>query len=200
MSVCPCCVEKQSARALAGSVAEIPPTAFDCYAWKAMTTFGGVDDFKRVLPRMLELVCFAPGEVEFEIDQVFSKLEYARWQEWPQDEQDAIFLFLRELWMEELRAPGSLFFDQRELFIALFPEIDVNTLLLKLSDNELANVADNDLLQYVVASGRANEWIARWELAFFRAEGNQALQSRFSELIDSIQAFNQSRTPAPSEN
>jgi len=79
------------------------------YLWKAITTWGGSNDFKHFLPRILELVAETHGCVpgvnpdhlgclDPDFDLVCSKLAYAQWQTWPSKEQDAVSGFLSEFW------------------------------------------------------------------------------------------------------
>lgn len=72
------------------------------YAFKAMTTWGDVDDFKWFLPRLLELA----GELDF--DLVLGKVAYAHWTEWPARERDAVRAFLLAEWHALFAAFPSL--------------------------------------------------------------------------------------------
>lgn len=64
-------------------------SAFERFAWKAVTTWGTADDLRHFLPRMLELTTY--GDVELlERWIVYNKIRYAKWRSWPQSEQDAI--------------------------------------------------------------------------------------------------------------
>lgn len=74
---------------LAAPLRDLPPAAFERFAWKAVSTWGSADDLRHFLPRMLELCLFKhdfPSEAEF----LFGKINYAKWRTWPQPEQDAI--------------------------------------------------------------------------------------------------------------
>jgi hypothetical protein len=74
------------------------------YAFKAMTTWGELEDFKHFLPRLLEL---AASDHQFDHDYVAYKLDYARWQSWPQEERHAIVRYLLALWRVVLSAYPS---------------------------------------------------------------------------------------------
>jgi hypothetical protein len=67
------------------------------YAFKAMTTWGEVRHFKHFLPRLFELAADAPGDFELEI--LFGKLQYAKWEEWSPVERDCVDQYLRAFWM-----------------------------------------------------------------------------------------------------
>lgn len=54
---CPCCRLGAHERDLhAAPLRELPEEHVGYFAFKAMTTFGGVDDFRHFLPRIAELV------------------------------------------------------------------------------------------------------------------------------------------------
>jgi hypothetical protein len=70
----------------------------DLYARKAMTTWGGVEDFKHFLPRLLELLA-RDGQLDVcEPEVLLGKLAYGRWARWPAAEQAAVTDYLRALW------------------------------------------------------------------------------------------------------
>jgi hypothetical protein len=62
------------------------------YAFHALTTWGGLDEFKHFLPRMLELLWREPHWVE--ADLLVGKLDYAVWRNWAETEQRAVEQFL----------------------------------------------------------------------------------------------------------
>lgn len=66
------------------------------FAFKTMTTWGSVDDFKHFLPRLLEL---APDEpVYLDLPALLRKLDYAHWQSWPLKEQAAVQDYFITYW------------------------------------------------------------------------------------------------------
>lgn len=88
------------ARALhRGRLAEIEPEALAPYAFHAMTTWGGVDEFKHFIPRLLELLWREPHWADATL--LVGKLGYARWRDWPEGEQRAIERFL-DAWFRAL--------------------------------------------------------------------------------------------------
>jgi hypothetical protein len=66
------------------------------YYFKAMTTWGGVEDFKHFLPRILEQLTTLPSGVEEWV--ALSKLNYGHYEAWPAREQDAVHQFLLAFW------------------------------------------------------------------------------------------------------
>lgn len=66
------------------------------YAFKAMTTWGNVNDFKHFLPRILELM--RGDELNIHASTVLGKLKYGRWGSWESAEQKAVTAFLIAWW------------------------------------------------------------------------------------------------------
>ena len=95
---CPCCVTDEDGRRIRSrSLRALSAEDLERYASKALTTWGDTDDFRHFLPRLLELVTGSPyDDITNEI--LLSKLAYARWWDWPQEEQDAIELVLWLRW------------------------------------------------------------------------------------------------------
>lgn len=73
------------------------------FAFKAMTTWSTVDDFKHFLPRLLELL---PG---LDVELVLGKVGYASFERWPDVEQRAVRRHLRALFVATLEVfPAAL--------------------------------------------------------------------------------------------
>lgn len=81
------------------------------YAFKAMTTWGEVTHFKHFLPRLFELA--ADGPLDFELEILFGKLEYAKWEEWAPVERECVNDYLRALWLLTIRQPPPDEYDER---------------------------------------------------------------------------------------
>lgn len=77
------------------------------YAFKAMTTWGTLDDYKHFLPRILELSSTREAQPwpGLEWWLVASKIRYGGWSTWPDDERRAVFGFLRGTWSVILDTP-----------------------------------------------------------------------------------------------
>lgn len=65
------------------------------YAFRAMTTFGGVTDFRHFFPRIAELVTQHGFVGALDFGVLIRKLDYGDWKTWPATERDAI-----ERWLE----------------------------------------------------------------------------------------------------
>ncbi len=92
---CPHCkLEESEARLHARSLRELGWQDLEDYAFKAMTTFGDVDDFKHFIPRLLELCLPVDAAWPFEPDVVLEKLAYAEWKSWPRPESEAVRAFV----------------------------------------------------------------------------------------------------------
>ena len=86
----------------------LPPSAFDRYQWKAITTWGNVDDFKHFLPRLLEIIATptpqdAHSDVEAQL--IFGKLRYGEWRSWNPAEQWALDAYFDAFWSVLLVRP-----------------------------------------------------------------------------------------------
>lgn len=93
---CPCCVKDDDQQTIhSKTLRRLSGEDLAQYAFKAMTTWGGADDLRHFLPRLLELVAFDKLGVETEI--VFHKLSYADWQNWSEKEREAIIVYFKEL-------------------------------------------------------------------------------------------------------
>jgi hypothetical protein len=76
------------------------------YAFKAMTTWGTVEDFKHFLPRIFELAATSE-DFPLDLEVAVGKLSYGKWRSWPEREQSAIELFLNAWWENALSRPLS---------------------------------------------------------------------------------------------
>lgn len=84
-------VEKLQSRPLR----DLTVSDLDRYVRSALTTWGGVPEFKHFLPRIFELIVRRPTAID---PLVFEKLDYAEWRSWPKVEQDAVDAYLAALW------------------------------------------------------------------------------------------------------
>ncbi len=83
------------ARLRARPLRELTGADLDRFARSALTTWGGVDDFKHFLPRIFELLVREPGRVDA---LVVERLALADWRTWPVEEQEVVEAFLAALW------------------------------------------------------------------------------------------------------
>ena len=100
---CPHCVAEADA---------LTANDLEHYAFKAMTTWGSVDEFKHFLPRLFEILA-RDGEADFTLAEiVLSKPGYGKWQKWTRNERVAVDDFFRALWLDLLsRHPHPLSAD-----------------------------------------------------------------------------------------
>jgi hypothetical protein len=70
------------------------------YCFSAIMTQGSVNDFRYLLPRLLQGIAEEQCGCNPEI--LFGKLSYAKWLTWPEDEIVAVRRYLRALWSKAL--------------------------------------------------------------------------------------------------
>ena len=108
---CDHCVDPRETELLAKTpLHDLSLEALRRYSFKAMTTWGEAKHFKHFLPRLFELAVDAPSE--FELEVLFGKLEYAKWQEWPTIERDSVEGYLREFWRAAIGQPPMDEYDE----------------------------------------------------------------------------------------
>lgn len=122
---------------------ELSGNALGDYAMWAITTVGGVDEYKHYLPRILQHALLTPGEPGFDPLLILSRLEYARWHEWTTQEQSAVKDVLQASWnWARLQHPDEL--DAMNWFVSVVRlEKDISSLL----EAWLANMMPNSALQ-----------------------------------------------------
>jgi hypothetical protein len=104
---CPCVGPRTHEPLCTVALSDITADMMSPYATKAMTTWGGVNDFKYFLPRLLELACTGDGErtLGTSAADVAAKLAYGQWTGWPETEQVALREFWAAAWLAHLHAP-----------------------------------------------------------------------------------------------
>ncbi len=102
------------------------------YHGSALHTWGEVKHYKHFLPRVLELKGLNRKNPFLNLDEIYYKLVDAKWQEWPEKEQEAIRRFALEDWKhfikKEVRGVGDFklkyfecFFD-KEMVVTLWEQ------------------------------------------------------------------------------
>jgi hypothetical protein len=100
---CPCCIRRRNTDALLGTpLRELSGTTLWPYASGAFLTVGAVDDFRYLLPRILDVSIHDPGNM-LDPEVVLGKLDLARWRSWPSAEQEAIETFI-DVWFDHALA------------------------------------------------------------------------------------------------
>ena len=109
---CPCCVSETDKSTLhSKQLRELEVDDLSYYAYKAMTTWGDVNDYKHYLPRIFELT--ARRKFIVDIFVTLGKLEYGKWKEWDATEQEAITNFLFAWWKLDINT--TIHFDSEVL-------------------------------------------------------------------------------------
>ena len=131
MEACPCCVtDDDQRRLLSKPLRDLSADDLDLYAYKAMTTWGTVADFKHFLPRLLELASNDTDAGLLDIVGLADKLCYGHWSEWPQDEREAVADWMAAVWNSLLQTYPSgilasdLLLAADELGLELHPFVD----------------------------------------------------------------------------
>ena len=105
---CPCCVSNGDKLTLhSKELRELENEDISRYAFKAMTTWGNVNDFKHYLPRIFELA--ATRKLIVDTFVILGKLEYGNWKHWEADEQNSILQFLKAWWKYDIN--NATYFD-----------------------------------------------------------------------------------------
>ena len=106
MSACRCCTGAEAvARLLRAPLCEATGDDLEHYAFKALTTWGGISDLKHFIPRLLDLARNDALPVEHFV--VAGKLGLARLCEWPEVERCAVEAFYLAWWESLLAQPPS---------------------------------------------------------------------------------------------
>ncbi|MGG7439217.1 hypothetical protein ACQ7CX_09520 [Chryseobacterium arthrosphaerae] len=116
MNGCPCCVsgtdkEKLHIRPLR----DLEENDLLRYVFKALTTWGSIEDFKHFLPRLFEIL--AKGGFIAYLDTILGKLEYGKFVMWPENEKAAVKTFLWQWWQNRLATQS--YFDH-EAFCGIY--------------------------------------------------------------------------------
>lgn len=126
---CPCCVN-ESDQILICSKPLRSLTAEDLnhYSYKALTTWGGENDFRYFLPRLFELQAEDLTNL-CNPEILYGKLSYADWLSWPIEEQQAISLYFDAMWRFLLtsREPDGLYLQAGDYLCAISQAVDVLT-------------------------------------------------------------------------
>jgi hypothetical protein len=100
--LCGCTKPDETAHLVAVPLRNISFADLSDYCFSAITTQGLVDDFRYLLPRILEGIAEQPFGCNPEI--LFGKLKCADWLTWSEDEIAAVRDYLRALWRTALNA------------------------------------------------------------------------------------------------
>lgn len=102
MEGCPCCTAPVDHSDLqAAPLRELSADQLRYYALTAMFTWGGLDDFKHFLPRLLELAA-VEGFQALDTESLYGRLAYSKFDTWPPTEQAAVRAFAITHWRASL--------------------------------------------------------------------------------------------------
>jgi hypothetical protein len=123
---CPCCTSGEAARPLVTKpLRALDSRDLEQYAFKALTTWGTVEDYKYFLPRIIELTM--SGDLLWDIEMTLGKLAYGEFESWPLNERQAIENLLLDAWT---KAVQSLAVEEAdELLCGAAQVMDVASLL-----------------------------------------------------------------------
>lgn len=97
MDACPCCVDAADKHQICTKpLRELTGDDLSNYAFKAVSTWGSEEDYRHFLPRIFELL--AQNELSTDLFVVIRKLPYASWENWPENERQAVNDFLFSWW------------------------------------------------------------------------------------------------------
>ncbi|MFM9946029.1 MAG: hypothetical protein ACKVQB_12445 [Bacteroidia bacterium] len=99
---CDCgCVKEEDVRKLNSKpLRQLEEDDLVSYYGSALYTWGDVEHYKHYLPRICELISSNRNYAFVNVDEIFNKLEYAQWMEWPEEEQQAIKDYVMADWMD----------------------------------------------------------------------------------------------------
>jgi hypothetical protein len=102
IEICPCGCTKPEATVhlVAAPLRNLRFADLGDYCFSAITTQGSVNDFRYLLPRLLQGIAEEPCGCNPEI--VFGKLSCAKWMTWPENEVAAVRTYLKALWRRAL--------------------------------------------------------------------------------------------------
>ncbi len=142
MEACPCCVSSiEKGKIHTKQLRTLNEEDLERYVFKAMSTWGSVEDFKHYLPRILELL--STGDFMYDVSLIVNKLEYGNWRNWTENERNSILEFMFVWWRELIK---NLPYFHKEAFIGIYKlSMDIDN-LLKAWEIDFAN---NSFRNYV---------------------------------------------------
>ncbi len=142
---CPCCVSNSDKSNLHSKpLKELNSEDLSRFSFKAMSTFGGVDDFKHFLPRILELSV----NDELDVDEfiVLGKLDYGKWNDWPVNEQESIRELLLHWWCFQINNKSG--FDLF-LFVEIAKKLNDFTKMLDCWETAVESIGFVNLIEFI---------------------------------------------------
>ena len=110
---CEHCVPPEDSAMLSSKpMREMSASDLNRFAFKSMSTWGTDRHFKHFLPRLLELLLDNYAAFDFP-ESLIRKLEYAKCDNWPDNERNAVIDFFEYLWSYHLAIPTEFEGDDR---------------------------------------------------------------------------------------
>jgi len=155
---CPCCTTEEDNNLLhSTSLRQLQHTHLQKYYFSGLLTFGDVDDFKHVLPRVCELMVTAPEQCPVNIEIILSKFSHAEFWKWPADEYQCVTRFLLKLWeinrqiiIDDQRTP-----DFDEWFCGLSLAFPTSDLILSAWENDTSMISQLNIIRFFTDNYRS---------------------------------------------
>lgn len=190
MEGCPCCVSDSDKEKIhSKQLRDLDEDDLSRYAFKAMTTWGDINDFKHYLPRIFEIL--ATNDVIINISVVLRKLEYGEWQEWSDGEKRAITNFIWAWWTNATK--NKSYFDT-QAFIEIYQLTrDIEQLLkrwtISMEDNSFSNFVDLMYIYYKDLTGKRTQFREMDEASIEKLikwvkDNSKLLESGFFYFVD----------------
>jgi hypothetical protein len=121
MEHCDCgCIDPNDVALLyAAPLASLSPEALASYHGSALYTWGEIHHYKHYLPRVCELIARLDHKFLVDIDDLSAKLQYAKWQKWPQTEKEALLYFFTALWEHKVLHQKEMSVKALQSFVLL---------------------------------------------------------------------------------
>lgn len=134
---CPYCVKSDDQQLLfSRPLRDLMWAELEYYGFKAVHSWGSVDDFKHFLPRVLQLFALE-APCRYDRPTVSGKLRHARWTEWPEDEKRAVVTFFNAWWQWRLAMDPDNRIEISELVMILGTVFDDLLPFLRYWDSQL---------------------------------------------------------------
>jgi hypothetical protein len=92
--------EERVQRVLSTPLRELGDDDLSYFHGSALFTWGDVEQYKHFLPRLLEYYSANRLSACVDVDDIYHRLEYAQWRQWPAEEIAAIERYIRSDWRD----------------------------------------------------------------------------------------------------
>lgn len=171
---CGCISEDDKSKLLSKDLKELTTDDISKYAFKAMSTWGNVEDFKHFLPRIFELM--STTGIGTDTFVILKKLEDGDWNQWPTIEQNAIREFLIAWWNNLTNRKHA------DLNTELVPIHGALGTMDPLLEHWIINIQDESFRNYVEFMFDNFNALKEWHA--FRDLGQSSQQKLFAFLIE----------------